>query len=238
MESAQHSQTVSLNNHAVSVLQTGDFENAGAFFSTAFKASNQALNQPSCDSSGPQPFPSLDGCISKGPLPHSPADLKGDTETEDFIFRKCIFIPQSLVPPTYRNKILVTTIVVFNLALCSHLRAMESKEQAFRSYHLRKAAQLYEQSFNLQGAHGASGPLATKNIFSMAALNNLGQVFRCLRENEKADKCFSNLLSTLMFMVDQNSDIIQGSYEYIRGFFKTTSHLMSQNKNMKVAAAA
>jgi hypothetical protein len=158
-------------------------------------------------------------------------------ETEEFIFRKSISIPHSLQSPSYRCKILVTTIVVFNLALSLHLRAMETKDKSSRTYHLQRAAQLYEQAYNLQWAHG-TGVLATTNLFSMAALNNLGQVFRCLREDEKAGHCFAHLKSTLLFMVDRNGENLKGSFEYIRGFFRTTSYLMSRDMNKEAAAAA
>jgi tetratricopeptide (TPR) repeat protein len=244
MQNVQHFQTVHLNNHAVSLLQTGDFENAIAFFSAAFKSSKDALHQPSCcDSVDTQPFTSLDDCIREGPIPCDPACSvkKGTMETEDFIVRTSIFIPHSLQFPAYRCKIRVTTIVVFNLALSFHLRAMETKNQSSRTHHLQRAAQLYEQAYNLQWTHG-TGVLATTNLFSMAALNNLGQVFRCLCEDEKAGHCFAHLLSTLLFMVDHRNaeNRRKESFEYIPGFFRTTSYLLSRddrNKNTAAAAA-
>jgi hypothetical protein len=159
-------------------------------------------------------------------------------ETEEFIYRESIFIPHSLQSPSFRSKILVTTIIVFNLALSFHLCALETKDQSSRTYHLQRAAELYEQAYNLQWAHGA-GVLATTNLFSMAALNNLGQVFLCLREEDKARHSFAHLLSTLLFMVvDRNAENLKGSFEHIRGFFRTTSCFMSRDTNKKAAAAA
>jgi hypothetical protein len=147
MQNMQHFQTVHLNNHTVYLLQTVDFENAIAFFLAAFKSSKDALHQPSrCESVDPPLFTSLDNCIHERPIPCDPACSvkKGTMEAEDFIVQTSIFIPHSLQFPAYQCKIHVTTIVVFNLALSLHLRAMETKNQSPKTHHLQRAAQLYE----------------------------------------------------------------------------------------------
>jgi tetratricopeptide (TPR) repeat protein len=135
---------------------------------------------------------------------------------------------------------MVTTIVTFNLALAYHLRALSCNiDQSARGSYLQMASIMYEQSYNLQWEIGDEVTFVT-NIFSMAALNNLGQVYRRLGDNEKAKLCFSHLLSTLLLVRRDHCDNTKSSLAYIlRAIFRTTSHLMtSKNETNKTAAPA
>lgn len=254
-----HSRAVQLNNHAVSLLQSGDFEQAETYFSAAFKSSKDALNQEHQRMAVGYVCPSLDDCLrfSRGrPLASSTStSTSGDDDDktsssssssgmEDYIFSQSISIPLTLLYPSYKSKIFVTTIAVYNLALCLHLRARKQASQ--RVFHLEKAAQLYEQAYNLQYAHhnnNTNSIIATHNLFSMATLNNLGQIFRELQNHENARHCGAQLLSTLLYMVERNNNSdISLSMDCVRGFFQTTSKLIPSSRgdvmNKKTAAAA
>jgi tetratricopeptide (TPR) repeat protein len=67
-----------------------------------------------------------------------------------------------------------------------------------QSQKLQRAAKLYELAFKMQ----RDAQLDNNVLFTMAALNNLGVIHHQLENKETATKCFEQVLSTVMFMVD------------------------------------
>jgi hypothetical protein len=95
---------------------------------------------------------------------------------------------------------------------------------------LRTVARLYEYGLSLERVRGH---YSVSPLFLMAILNNLGQIHRIIEENEKSEKCFRQLLSTLMYLVQ-----IKGANPSdLEMFFENTNFGLHQNISRCAGAA-
>ena len=109
-----------------------------------------------------------------------------------------------------------SAIVMFNLALAHHLRALQvsTSTEAFSSSsfammegYLRKASHLYEYCYHLcevEGMLDRSGSV----VFTLILVNNMGMVYRSLNETDKSINCFQRNLSMTMILIDSHHNNI------------------------------
>jgi hypothetical protein len=227
---AQHCKAIHLINHGASCLQVGDFSTAIDSLSTALRAATMVFHSSSsCCEDDLQKF-SLDSFVVTNAALHEEIG----SDDEDYIYNRPIVIPP--IPAIIHSespasKVAVISIMIFNLALAHHLHGNADPDPCSSVLRFAKAAKLYELGFEVQGTQDDGS-----NFYSMAVLNNLGQVFRAVNEEEKASRCFSHLLSTLMFLME-----IHGGNDHsvacVDGFSRTTSHLVLKEKEATAAAA-
>ncbi len=129
-----------------------------------------------------------------------------------FIYRKCIRVPSSYAynPGFQRSQVLLTSIVIFNLALAHHIWATQQQEvqepesmfdSTPRVSMLKKAVKLYELAIQLQEDHAATGePESYSKLFFLSCINNLGNTFRLLGDTASSEKIFQHLLTVLMYL--------------------------------------
>jgi hypothetical protein len=145
------------------------------------------------------------------------SDSVGGDFSSSFVYRHPIHIPTSLSEQYDANFITISTVIVFNLALATHLSATK-KDDNYRET-LRTAARLYDSVFELQRAQRSAGSFV---LFLTATINNLGVVYQQLDDDEMACKCFGQLLSTLMYLTDcqESGDRSVLSISEFGGFFR------------------
>jgi hypothetical protein len=239
----QHCQAIHLNNHGASCLQVGDFSKAIESLAIAFRASKGVFRHSSSSSSSSSS--SCEDDLLKISLDHHFLITKGDqreeigtSDDEDYIYQRPIVIPP--IPAVIHSespasKVAVMSIIVFNLALAYHLHGIADTDPVSSVRRFAEAAKYYEFGFQLQ--QGSSQDDGGINYYSMAVLNNLGQVFRAVNEEENASRCFSHLLSTLLFLMERNHGGNNHSVACVNGFFRTTSHLVLKEKEAAAASA-
>ena len=76
---------------------------------------------------------------------------------------------------------------------------------------------------------------SAKNLFYMATLNNLGQVYRILGDDEKARYYFAHLRSALLLLQQQEGGIPEKHHGYIWRFFQTSTTFLSFPSNERIA---
>ncbi|KAG7348575.1 tetratricopeptide repeat protein [Nitzschia inconspicua] len=107
----------------------------------------------------------------------------------------------------YETMVEASVAVMFNLALAHHLNSIlgnkdDSSQQQHRtqglsySRTLAQATALYELAFTVQMQEKTDIDVE----FAMAIVNNLGHAHRLMGDDEKADRCFRHLLTTIMFL--------------------------------------
>jgi tetratricopeptide (TPR) repeat protein len=142
-----------------------------------------------------------------------------DDDHTYFMHRQGIFIPLELGNSTgYRERSMISCMIIFNLAIASHLSAVDHAEGDIVSS-LHRALKLYELAFNLQRQE-----IGEPNVFELAITNNVALVHKQLGEEEHAATCFEMVLSTLMYLADQR----RSSSFSLEGFFINTRHLISK----------
>ena len=123
-----------------------------------------------------------------------------------FLYQTAIAIPATAASSSmlycndFEHRIMISCIIVFNLALAQHNYSMTTKNTEDKKLALGKACRLYELAFNL---HRNELEGSNDMLFRLAIVNNLGLVHKSLDDMEAANKCFEVVLSTLLYLVDQ-----------------------------------
>jgi hypothetical protein len=192
---------IELNNTVVGLITSGDYMRAIVPLSNALKITKKSCSmaieeaQDDCCAQH-QRMASLDMCIA-----HTPSEcLSPKDGDEHYIHREAICIPLSFLLDSSQPKqdvpaVLLTAVILFNLALLHQLSAQDGENHQAK---LTKAAQLYTLVDEVQFGIGFGN-----NVwFAMAAVNNLGLVHTQLQDATNAKRCFESLLAMLMFSTE------------------------------------
>jgi tetratricopeptide (TPR) repeat protein len=215
--------TVKLNNTSAALISSGDYDRAISRLHNALVLANKQVLENASESHGSPLDVTLDRCMAQSPLTCDDGNDK--TERSLFLYQHAIYLPND-APLCYRTSVLVSVIIIFNLALAHQLLAAK-KQSNKRSKYLRKAAKLYALAHSL---YHEKNDFEDSVVFSLASVNNLGLIYHELHDMRTAELCFQRLLSTLMFLVDCG----EGNVSQFEGFFQNT-HLVVQGNT---AAAA
>jgi tetratricopeptide (TPR) repeat protein len=197
---SQQKNAIQQNNDAASLVAAGEYNTAAQEFSFALKTCQQVIVEANDEI--PQPVKTnLDQCMVQSGL--ALADCRKEAcrvidNDQQYIYRQAIHIPLD-IESTYQASVIVSSVIIFNVALAHHLSALATSDKKHQSKKLRKAATLYEMAYDLQGRNAQ---LENNVMFTMATMNNLGVIYQQLDDRETASKCFQCLLSTVMFLVD------------------------------------
>jgi tetratricopeptide (TPR) repeat protein len=206
---------IALNNRAVAMINVGELEAAISTTCEALQTARDVVEEAEERTHLPLHL-TLDGLMTK--CVH--LDNSGDSqEQKRFMHRRAIYIDEAAEDTTfsYESREVVLAVLIFNLALAYQLAA--AKTTAANDRYLKKAAKLYALAIRILHEE----QLESATLFSMTCINNMGLVFQDLRDIVAAQKCFENLLSTLMFLVDcGKTDVVPD----MDGFFMNTSHLV------------
>ena len=234
MNSNDTMMAITLNNQAATLIEAGDYLSAIANLAESLMFVKKTV--------APVPMNGKDESathISLDQILNQNQSL-GDTRTESdqqynhpLIVRHSLHIPTSLMSAitTSRDHVIVSVVVLFNLSLAYNLRAFEVQDSSPREMMLRKAAKLYELSFNLYRDLSCA---ETSMMFTLVIYNNLGHLHRHMGDTEMANKYFQSLLSMLMYIVDgpQRRDAAQN----LEQFFGSVSLCILQDTFFAAAA--
>jgi tetratricopeptide (TPR) repeat protein len=206
---------IAQNNEAVSLIATGHYAEAISKLFDALDSFKRLMNATLDLRECQVPITSsLDAFMKEGY--HPSTDSIPQENEQNYLYQRAIRIPEAQCGHSYRETVMASCIIVFNLALAHHL-----------SSSLIEAVQLYELSFNIQ----LQEQLENNVLYTLAVVNNLGLVHRLLRDEEASGKCFQHVLATLMLLTDCG----QASMGQLEGFFCNVTCLISETT---VASAA
>jgi hypothetical protein len=122
-------------------------------------------------------------------------------------------------------------IIMFNLALCHHIKGTSSEEDALSQKTFAIAKRLYELTFQMQAQD-----VETNLFLTSALLNNLSLVHKALGNSHEAGQCDQLLLSTLLLLVDMGGLTPQESANDLAGFLGNVMHLIMTQSPVASAA--
>jgi tetratricopeptide (TPR) repeat protein len=201
------------NNSAVSLIAAGDYDAAISALSSALEAYKNLMGEVHDEYHQPVKT-SLDQCMTQSPA--TQAKTTNEDENDQYMYRRAIHIPLA-IESNYQASIMVSVMIIFNLALAHQLSAVGSDKKQSK---LCKAIKLYELSFNLQRNENFDNNV----VFTMATMNNMGLIYHTLNDGETANKCFEHLLSTLMFLIDCG----EGDVCELDGFLRNVPNVISE----------
>lgn len=144
---------------------------------------------------------------------------------QDFIYDKPIRVLDRYNTPSHAE---VSLYVVFNLALCHHLKALGKKRGVSES-RLRRILKMYKLAYSLQ----VREKHALSPSHAIAILNNVAQVYKQLGQRKKSELCLQNLLTNIVRLVDCD---LAGQVDQLDGFLLNLSHLFLSESTVASAA--
>ncbi|KAG7343807.1 hypothetical protein IV203_021815 [Nitzschia inconspicua] len=247
---------ISRNNVAVAQIQAGQYRSSISELTAAIHSFKHLIT-------------STETGISNGPNTIVIDDFINEislfTDTDDaesqYLYDDPILIPEvqcddcnnNTIGSTYLECSMISSIVVFNLALAHHLEAnrlqklhheeqsnMSSSDEETTSNEeiyagFRKAQQLYEIVLNMHRDVQGKNCRCDRGgnvVFALAIVNNLGLIHRELHNNDASRKCFQHILSTLMCLTDAGYG--DRLFSKLHPFFVNVTPLIS---NTRVASA-
>lgn len=198
-------------------------ENAAPIFPPAASEKISALEQ-----AGDQP-------MSDPSLPHH-----GKHQDCYQLYRTPIHLPSQLLAETNdRDNIILSAVIIFNLAVAYHLYALDLVEEGTRSNdeiakHIRKSIKLYEFAIQIQREAGIDCDSST--LFVLSTLNNLGAAYHGLGEMTLSNAHFQRLLSFLMYLVESHH-VAPELMSHFNLYFDNTFHLVCDNRGKAAPAA-
>jgi hypothetical protein len=225
---------IELNNTGVGLIRSGDYTRAIVPLLNALKIAKQCCSitiedaQDDCCAQHRRTA-SLDMCIA-----HTQSEclLSPEDENEHYMHREAICIPPSFLLDSssqqkhYVPAVLLTAVVLFNLALLHQLSAQDGENHQAK---LTKAAQLYTLVNELH----VPNRVANNVWFAMATVNNLGLVHAQLQDATNANRCFEGLLAMLMF----STEGAQKRRDDFDGFLRNVSRFISTSLSIGAPAA-
>jgi tetratricopeptide (TPR) repeat protein len=220
MALSQENQTViALNNQGASLIDAGKTLDAITILNSALLSYKQLIL--SQEASVVLSHCSLDEMMSK----NAACVTKGSDTNSGFVHRRSIHVQEDKLRNVH--SVVIAVAIVFNLALAHHLTGVENNCNPVL---LQKAVKLYEHALTIAQTHGIGDDSI---LFHLAIINNLGQLYKELKRNVLAGKCFHQLLSMLMYLLDCFED---GTSSY-EEFFSNVSHLIFPSCSVAAAAA-
>jgi tetratricopeptide (TPR) repeat protein len=210
-----------LNNRGAQHIDAGRYESGIATLVKALKLSERvAITAEACSCQ----HCDLDSCMmlktSPPPHPLSKEETFCQQQPESvYIYEQPIRVSQKSMEEEHCPGVILSLIIIFNLALAHHLSAMQNN--TCRKL-LQKALHLYELAYQLQREEDDYGSLS----FTMIVANNLGQIHRAVNNEYKHQQCLEHLLSTMMYLVDSR---IKENMEF-DGFLRNASQLILKDK--------
>jgi hypothetical protein len=159
--------------------------------------------------------------------------------SNDFVFAEPILVdPQDSVPesPCEIKGCLMklTVILIFNMALSHHLKAMNSSNESTpseRALDLQRAFSLYELSCKTQVRQG----IDLGDIHAMAHVNNLAQIVAASGKKVIARQFFQRLLVHLILYMEC-TDQEERPRREVEGFIQNTAQLILHDPVLAPAA--
>jgi tetratricopeptide (TPR) repeat protein len=212
--------TLELNNRGSILISSGNYEEAIGILARALQATRVIMENTPVDQNvhGCQ-TPSLDAFMSTGALIATEESANSNGECKGYIYGRPIQVHDLSLAKGGQSTVLISVIIIFNLALAHHLLAMSNNESRAA---IAKAIQLYKYAFELQRDNqGGSDAL-----FTVTVLNILGLAYELLGDEVTAGIFFDRLLSTAMFLIDCGEGQVLSQFD---GFFRNVSHLVFQS---------
>jgi hypothetical protein len=250
--------SILLNNQAILLFPDKEYGRAASGLITALKAAAIAIREigqtagftkPMCGDATSQNrvvtlhFLSTPAELSSSTLQKHGQDItRKENPTgvhqviiQEPIYFECPAVGLSLF--TQRDYVLQTYGIMYNLALCLHLKAScntaatnDQKDQNTKE--LRKALALYQQAQSL----ATISELGLGPLYHMSILSNIGHVHRCLGDDHQAQVCFQRLMSTIVFLVHHDR-VDDETLSRLERFIFNTMPAISQESMISAPAA-
>jgi tetratricopeptide (TPR) repeat protein len=215
---------IRLNNMGVASFENNRLEEALDLFQAALTSSKQSIREEEAnDSSSGRPSNTeqksglarmaIANTETRRPLPGYPPSCAGtnsctspfDKGEEDDIKSAFLYLHPMKVSESLNldNEVTLnlncSLLCVFNLAVTSHCRAIQTTERDLALSRYKTAVKLYEFSYSLLTTIESDGVNADM-LITLAIINNVGVIHKQMERSIQAHQCFERLLSFMIYL--------------------------------------
>eukprot|EP00934_Nitzschia_sp_Nitz4_P005970 Nitzschia sp. Nitz4//scaffold348_size17284//11002//11742//NITZ4_008843-RA/size17284-processed-gene-0.11-mRNA-1//-1//CDS//3329548691//5960//frame0 len=204
--SVSQSQLTQINNFACQAFEAGDYPTAASHFKHALSQSRGFIQQQGIqqNSSSSPRIMRLPAHLCQG-LQSKPCTLEAEDQLS--VHRRTIRLVDGykFSENSLDNSTVITAVIVFNLALTSHIQGLQFNCQR----NLKQASALYSHTYQLvhsivnETYQGCSTGNALFDLLVLALYNNMALVYLEFSQPEQAASVFQHLMkyaSTLSFL--------------------------------------
>ncbi|KAL3903177.1 MAG: hypothetical protein SGARI_005493 [Bacillariaceae sp.] len=158
-------------------------------------------------------------------------DCSNNTEA-GFVYRNPLRLTErDLARPHVDAEMAMSSNLIFNIALCHHLIALDCQDtnQKHSIKRLKGALKLYELGFHMHSKKGVEGMSMN---YALALINNCANIYETLGSTTKAQRFYNHMLSSLMMMIDGGE---AEKVDQLEGYLLNASKILLKEN---VAAAA
>jgi hypothetical protein len=231
-----------LNNHAVAEIGANDFDKAISTLTKALKRiqlvimSGDVMITDTADTADAAMAMSTDGEDMDGRYNSSRAlcfefltcgsssfltSVENGRISPRSMFRDPIHLSSTVFDCEIEQCEKLSCVIIYNLALAHHLRAMEEQNETSRQSHLHKALTLYEHAHQILVSEDE---IHVSLLHSMAIACNLGHVHHMTGNEPASQVYFQHLLSAILYVVDCGEG---GKLKLLDGFFCNVMSLIA-----------
>jgi tetratricopeptide (TPR) repeat protein len=211
---------IDMNNEAALLLESGHYKRALSILIKALATvqTELASKEPdeTDDSKGGNSQSAVYSCRpARAQQLKSKAIENFEESDHDFIYRHPI---RAIHLPLQDEEYIISVILVFNMALSHHLTAIEGERGDYENQ-LLGALKLYELGFCMQ----MRGDVHMDMTYALAMVNNCAQIYKAMNRQQKAQKFFRHMLSSLMMMIENGE---AETVDELDGFLWNASRLI------------
>jgi hypothetical protein len=219
-------QPFKMSNQAVFQLEDEKYDQAIVTLTMALKALKTAMSvdgmaSDAMDADNDGSSFSIECDFRSSGLPSFLETVPGWTNSPKSIFRDPIFITSPLSEAIQKDYDTLSYVILYNLALAHHLRAMQELDPRSLLFRLQKALTLYEHAHQVL----INQEIEVTLTHTMAITSNLGHIQHVLGNESKASMCFQQLLSTILYVVDCGEG---QKLQSLDGFFCNVMNLVTK----------
>jgi len=173
---------------------------------------------------------------------HFEMRLKGKETVDGFVYRRPLLIPEVCIEEDHYMGIVLSLVILYNLALSHHLKALATDDSRPDRKILNQSLKLYELTYQLHldyeqkhqsQVHDNEQQSVGSLRFTMIIANNLGQIHKAAGNAEKHQMCLHHLLSAIMYMVDSQHLVLDSSE--MDGFYQNVSPIIISEQCARAA---
>lgn len=216
------------NNQAIRLIREAKYDSAIQLLSSALSSLSALLRDRLEDLEGSIPLNLCSTEVKFLSCPSiDPSSVERNESTSaNFVIYPLDF-PRDLSLSGQTGEVL-SYVVIYNLALAWHLWGHKTPQTNERHMFLEKALNLYRLADGIM----RNGRMKAGPSLYMALVNNMGNVYFCLGNTERANACFQLVLETMMCVLDQGN---QCTCEFLDGLVSNVVPLILEDQSAPAA---
>lgn len=211
-----------LNNRACTLIEKDCFEKAIEMLNQALSAVPKDELEESLSTQNPWKSPTRGKYLATSNKRRKELD-----HYSSFLYSRPAYV--SHVPQT-EGRVFLSLVIIFNYALCHHLKALREVDHKSKHENLLAALKLYKVAVSMQME---AATFEVDTTYVMAMINNSAHIYEMLHRPRQAKQHLNQMLSSLMTTIERGESDTVDDFD---GFFHNATKKTLRSTEVAFAA--